>query len=437
MLTAFFGPGYRDWWLSYAQDPSAYTCHHFNNHWLVTKSAAQAFSRGLVKLNRIQPSMIEYQVWHVDIGPDKPLQVNGKYPLLGDHSRRGIMTVDARFVGTHARFCKSFQLIELARKFATDNASIPSPQQSLLMARSHQIPPISKSRSVSILIMEVLVSVFLAVWLLVPLKARLVGYRGLRQFARRLYEPDAHFVQKLPFGLYLKSACILDSLRNEHNAIQCVRRYTSIPIPEPLDFVTMPGKGGDADEGYLLMSRVPGVPLSSCYELLSDDDVARITTEIQDYVAQMRAIPKSFKTDKPICNTLGEALRDHRIGAAGADQPVGPFVDEAAFNQVLRYPDDPGRRGHSAFFTHADLNPRNILVQEVLQQNGKYGWEVTGIVDWETAGYYPEYWEYTKALYEESRWPRRYAKMVHKLFSTFGDYSKEYDVEKRDRMAGP
>lgn len=57
MLGAFFGPPYRDWWLSYAKNPdfvSSYT-----NHWLVRRSGAKAFAQGLVRLDRRQPSMIE------------------------------------------------------------------------------------------------------------------------------------------------------------------------------------------------------------------------------------------------------------------------------------------------------------------------------------------------------------------------------------------
>ena len=39
-------------------------------------------------------------------------------------------------------------------------------------------------------------------------------------------------------------------------------------------------------------------------------------------------------------------------------------------------------------FTHDDLSSLNILVCEG---------DVVGIVDWETAGWYPSYWEYTTA----------------------------------------
>ncbi|KAG9694574.1 hypothetical protein KCU95_g5652, partial [Aureobasidium melanogenum] len=41
-------------------------------------------------------------------------------------------------------------------------------------------------------------------------------------------------------------------------------------------------------------------------------------------------------------------------------------------------------------FTHADLNPGNILVR---------GQDVVAIIDWEFAGWYPHQWEYTSAWY--------------------------------------
>lgn len=41
-------------------------------------------------------------------------------------------------------------------------------------------------------------------------------------------------------------------------------------------------------------------------------------------------------------------------------------------------------------FTHADLNPFNILV---------CGDKVVGIIDWESAGWLPNYWEYTSASF--------------------------------------
>ncbi|MBZ6376127.1 MAG: phosphotransferase [Kocuria palustris] len=42
-------------------------------------------------------------------------------------------------------------------------------------------------------------------------------------------------------------------------------------------------------------------------------------------------------------------------------------------------------------FTHSDFSSRNILVDE----NNDY--QVTAILDWEFAGWYPEWWEYFRA----------------------------------------
>lgn len=53
---------------------------------------------------------------------------------------------------------------------------------------------------------------------------------------------------------------------------------------------------------------------------------------------------------------------------------------------------------HEIVLTHSDFSPRNILVR---------GDQVVALIDWEMAGFYPEYWEYVKALYHpdwESRW---------------------------------
>lgn len=41
---------------------------------------------------------------------------------------------------------------------------------------------------------------------------------------------------------------------------------------------------------------------------------------------------------------------------------------------------------HASVFTHGDLARRNMLV-------GEYG-SITGVVDWENAGWHLEYWEY-------------------------------------------
>ena len=230
-------------------------------------------------------------------------------------------------------------------------------------------------------------SALLAIWLVVPTKLRIAAYERLRQIGTYLYGKanDYSTVQRLPFGLYLKYQGEPDSGRNEFNALKMVRKYTSIPVSESIDVISKPGDTDDPlsfPEAYLLLTRVPGLPLSRCQDVLSDRDCEQITNQLKDYVAQLRSIPRKSNPDVSICNTLGEACQDPRICGG---QPVGPFSDEAAFNQVIRYSDDPCRLGHKIVFTHADLNPRNILIDRFVQSDRSQGWRVTGIVDWENS----------------------------------------------------
>jgi|TARA_R110002003_G_scaffold214_40_gene16330 hypothetical protein len=46
--------------------------------------------------------------------------------------------------------------------------------------------------------------------------------------------------------------------------------------------------------------------------------------------------------------------------------------------------------------THGDLRPANIIV------TAKGPVKVVAIVDWEQAGWYPDYWEYCKAMFTAS-----------------------------------
>ena len=66
---------------------------------------------------------------------------------------------------------------------------------------------------------------------------------------------------------------------------------------------------------------------------------------------------------------------------------------------------------HDVLLTHSDIAPRNILVRD-----GK----IVAILDWELSGFYPEYWEYVKALYLpdwEDSWIRE--RVVDKIMKPY------------------
>jgi hypothetical protein len=124
-----------------------------------------------------------------------------------------------------------------------------------------------------------------------------------------------------------------------------------------------------------------------------------------------------------ISATKGGACRDVRIGSSGL---FGPFDNVASFHRCLRGGvesdstcevfgakiDSVHSRSYSIRFTHRDLGVPNILIRD-----GK----VVAIIDWECSGWYPEYWEYTKAHYNSV--------LVPELYEMLRQHIPRYDAE--------
>ncbi|KAK0707180.1 kinase-like domain-containing protein [Apiosordaria backusii] len=425
LLGVFFTPSYRDWWLGYAARPSDMNPLH--SHWLVQRSAASAFANGFVRLQRFSPSLVEFRVEQVAMTPlVKPTGIRGLYPVMVDQSRNNLAKVDARFIGTQARLASTIQLVAIAQEHGLE-----APTSSL----DEKEPVWHPRRSSPFLLpLRLFGRALLQLWRLMPGLARLKVYQSLYRLGTYLYPTHGSAsVRRLPFGLYLKESDLedeLDRILNEAEALRWVQRHSDVPVPRPLDVVYRPG---GRQVAYLLMTRLPGFQLIRSLNALSARGARQIMGQLEQYLSQIRKIPNTANEAMAICNTLGGPIADMRLRGG---KPLGPFRDEADFSNIMRYPDDPGRQGHEIVFTHADLNPRNILVDQFKRPDGSRGWMVTGIIDWEMAGFYPEYWEYTKSMFEGRSWPKRYNNWIHGLWARFGDYTKEMDVELRAWASG-
>ncbi|TGO31097.1 hypothetical protein BPAE_0002g01930 [Botrytis paeoniae] len=140
----------------------------------------------------------------------------------------------------------------------------------------------------------------------------------------------------------------------EFNALKIVRSRTSIPAPDPIDLLVSP------TESFLMVPRIEGVPAGHVIDDCSDEE--------------------NKDSKSAITNAAGDPCLNYRIDS----RPVGPFPTEKEFSESLQLGILPGlmhRTDHKIFFTHADLNMRNILVKD-----GK----ISGIVDWENSGWYTE-----------------------------------------------
>ncbi len=65
-------------------------------------------------------------------------------------------------------------------------------------------------------------------------------------------------------------------------------------------------------------------------------------------------------------------------------------------NFVLSDSDGPQPK---CVFTHSDLRPANI---RVVEEAGR--WVISGIIDWEFSGFYPDYWESLKITNTMMAW---------------------------------
>ncbi|WEW59815.1 hypothetical protein PRK78_005295 [Emydomyces testavorans] len=225
-----------------------------------------------------------------------------------------------------------------------------------------------------------------SLWYVVPKVVRVMIYRRLRRVGKSRYPIQfSPLVQRLPFGLYLKMCARCNE--NEQNALKLVERYTSIPAPLFVDTFQ------DENETFFVMTGVRGQRLEQVFHRMSYKERDQLIDDISRYVGQLRHIPNV--TAYPIANTVGGPVIDHRI----PDGRGGPFKAESDFNHYIsdkrgspeerRVIASVHSRKHQVIFTHSDLHPSNILIDR-----GR----LSGIVDWECAGYMPEYWEFTKAM---------------------------------------
>ncbi|KAI1437631.1 kinase-like domain-containing protein [Xylaria sp. CBS 124048] len=188
---------------------------------------------------------------------------------------------------------------------------------------------------------------------------------------------------------------------NEEAALRLVKEHTTIPVPEI--YSSIYGHCGGDEWGHIWMEHMPGAPLDKLWDDLEDATKERLCKQIWGFVDQLRSIPKPPGLLYQ-CEADGSASRDPMLepDASTMDDPCileDPLVDDEAVRNRInihykrRCGDSYGEnlmdflpRSNISVFSHNDLSPRNILVDESLT--------ITALLDWEYAGWYPDYWEY-------------------------------------------
>ncbi|KAL5332672.1 kinase-like domain-containing protein [Aspergillus crustosus] len=196
-----------------------------------------------------------------------------------------------------------------------------------------------------------------------------------------------------------------DVRRTEADAMCLVGKHTSIPAPRVWQSRFTP------DVGAIKMSLIPGTRLEEKWDTLEATDKERICREVWYLTFQFHFVPQPEELSHLfVCSADGSPLQ-HPMFKDWEEQPrhlmSDAMVRARIYDLYLRaegrlYEDilsDMLPRAQASIFTHGDIKPHNILIDE---QN-----KVTGILGWEHAGWYPDYWEYAQAIrYDlQGDWP--------------------------------
>ncbi|KAI0411102.1 phosphotransferase family protein [Xylaria grammica] len=216
---------------------------------------------------------------------------------------------------------------------------------------------------------------------------------------------------------------------NEGHALLFLQNHAFIPSPKLYAMYR------EANKLYLVMSRMPGIQLSSVWDDLSEEEKLDILVQLRATWDYMRSIPSP-----PTFSGLDGGPLRHRFFRVLEPDPriTGPFDTEEALNQALalrsrknweghqRRPRTPeffarnlGKAlvGHTIVLTHGDPQRKNILVEQL--STGDAGearrFRVSAVLDWEEAGWYPSYWEYAACFVDfewYDDWPEKIEQII-------------------------
>jgi Predicted aminoglycoside phosphotransferase len=179
---------------------------------------------------------------------------------------------------------------------------------------------------------------------------------------------------------------------SEASTMRFISQHISIPAPKVLCAFTRFGWT------YIVMERIRGDIIGRGWVNRSEDSKAKLLSQLAEKIREMRELQPS--EGNTVASVDGGSLFDCRV--PGRSLRFGPFNSIQNFHRHLRMGMEFDSRldieiqelikqqskTWPLVFTHGDLSSLNILVR---------GDDIVGIIDWETAGWYPSYWEYTSA----------------------------------------
>jgi hypothetical protein len=181
-----------------------------------------------------------------------------------------------------------------------------------------------------------------------------------------------------------------EGLEAESDAIRFVERNAPcIPLPE----IIYSWVDYEWNRSFLILKRVSGQTLRDAWPRLSSPQRSQIASQVAKYCSILAGITSLSFESATHCGVLEPFLTPAAEPAhpSWIPRPLGPlslsdFTTYLSRQSTTRCPDV----GSCLCYYHADLGPANVIVSE--------GGNVVGILDWESAGFYPRFWIASKPM---------------------------------------
>lgn len=215
----------------------------------------------------------------------------------------------------------------------------------------------------------------------------------------RFYTPNLHILARPQGKIDLGDGTILKygpKVRlMEAARMRYISQTTTLPVPRVHYAFEHDGYG------YIVMDQIQGNTLIHQIDTLDDAQLDDIARTLVCYIHEIRALSNDGTTGEmgswpegPYQNIWFDD--PHPVRAFKWLEEMQEYLLRLSSRTYVAGLLDPVRPA-PVVLCHGDLNPTNIMVQ---------GGKITGIIDWETLGFYPEWWECMSVsnVVPDSRW---------------------------------
>lgn len=195
------------------------------------------------------------------------------------------------------------------------------------------------------------------------------------------------------------------------NLINSTLRPNSVPVPHAFLGNYDRGKDVVVTYGSIWMELMPGKTLRDEWHSLDEEAKEKVCRDTRAMVEKLREIPRpetddgafylaADGTSKIIQTLLGDE-HDTHPAMKNVEDLRTRIWNRYVKNNGLSYPEGKGvyemlPRSDVSVFTHGDIHPRNILVERDTEKGS--GVRIMGLIDFESSGFYPDYWEFSEMM---------------------------------------